>query len=210
MRLKQTLMTLGIVMGIAASVRAQDFSFTTPLSSDQERLVPNNSTTLTGASGLGSVVWNELAQTLTVNLTTQNLAADITGAHIHIVANTSTNPTNVNGPVVFDLKDLAGLPAGNIVGSAAAWTLPSLTITQASSGLSATTFSQRINDIRNGFGYFNVHNAGSLTTNSSYTGPANFAGGQIRGNINASAPEPGTLALLGLGPVVMLGIRRRK
>jgi Cu/Zn superoxide dismutase len=209
MRLKQTLVTLGIAVGIAASAQAQDFSFTTPLSSDQERLVPNNSTTLTGASGLGSVIWNELAQTLTVNLATQNLAADITGAHIHIVANTNPNPTNVNGPVVFDLKDLAALPAGNIVGSAAAWTLPSLTITQASSGLSATTFSQRINDIRNGFGYFNVHNAGSLTTNPSYTGPANFAGGQVRGNINA-APEPGTLALLGLGSVVMLGIRRRK
>jgi hypothetical protein len=49
----------------------------------------------------------------------------------------------------------------------------------------------------NGTAYTNIHTA-------------NFPAGEIRGQITPAVPEPGSLALLGTGVLVVLGAVRRK
>jgi len=195
-----------LMLGGARTASAQTFTFN--LDSFQERagspLQANNSTALTGAAGVGS--FSLTGNTLTINLSTRNLAADISGAHIHIVSVLAPGGlAESTGPVSIDFVSLATAqqPGFTVVGSAAAFTFPTMT---------ATLSQAQIDGIFQNRAYFNVHNPGTLVGTPGYVGPnSNFAGGQIRANI-VVAPEPGTVALIALGALPMMGIaiRRRK
>ena len=137
--------------------------------------------------------------TLTVTLSTQNLAANINGAHIHFIA-PGGDPVNSNGPVKYDFISLAGLTSP-IPGSAAAFTFPTITI----SGLTPAD----VQTFLDGRAYFNVHNAGSIPN----SGVANFNGGQVRGNIVVTQviPEPNSIVLLAVGGLLpAAGLLRRR
>lgn len=191
--------------GTAAQAQVS-FGATVTLTSDQERLIPNNTTTTDGATGTGSFFFNAVANTLTVDLQVSNLKADITGAHIHLVAD-GVDPIENNGPVRFNIASQAGFAPGAIAGSGGPgimFTFPTVVFTNPDAGF--------IEDLRNGQGYFNVHNAGANPSPP----PADFTGGQIRGNITPSAivaaPEPGTLGLLAgaaAAALPLLGLYRR-
>ncbi len=76
--------------------------------------------------------------------------------------------------------------------------IPGGFVTGSTSGTFTATFSNVspaiLAGLENGLGYINVHTA-------------NFPAGEIRGNLT---PEPGTIALLGLGLAGLFAIRRRK
>ncbi|MBC8103914.1 MAG: CHRD domain-containing protein [Cytophagales bacterium] len=186
-----------IVLSFATGTTANAQSFTQPitfLTGAQERPTP----VTTSGVGAGGFTYDQAANTLTVSLSTFSLTSNIILAHIHLVPLTAPDPTAVNGPATFDIKNAASLinpaiPAGNgpILNSAAAFTFPTVVF----SDLTPTQVTQ----LRVGYAYFNVH-----TTN--------FPAGEVRGNIASSvvAPEPGTLALAAVALFPLGLIRRRK
>ena len=99
---------------------------------------------------------------------------NVVAAHIHRGA------VGVNGPVVAFLFGPA--PAG---GGPANGLLASGTIVRGVN-LPAATFDQLIADMRAGLTYVNVHtNDGVAPPN---TGPGDFPGGEIRGQIHPNGP----------------------
>ena len=153
------------------------------LSGDQERPNPISTT----ATGFGSIFVNDTAMTLTVNLSTQGLAGNITDLDIHVVP-AGLDPVNNNGDVRYALADLANLNPP-IPNSASSFTLSNFVIT----GITA----QDIADLRDGRAYFNVHD-------TIYSDPV----GEIRGNLRV-VPEPSSLVLQGIGILGALGYSRR-
>jgi CHRD domain-containing protein/PEP-CTERM motif-containing protein len=116
---------------LALPVQATIIDFSANLSGLQEN--PQNASP---ASGTGTVVLNDVAHSITVDLSWTGLSAPATTADIHGPA-----PLGVNAPLIFPF---AGVPA------ATAGSIPEQTF--------AITGSQ-IADLENGQYYFNVHDA---------------------------------------------------
>lgn len=152
---------------------------------------------LTQASGSGFIQFNDALTSVQVHLQVSNIQ-NIVGAHIHFGA------AGVNGPIVLDF---GSFPQLDVPGTT---TLVDATFTQANlSGPFANNFAAFYNAAITGRLYFNVHtNDGVAPTN---TGPGDFPGGEVRGQL-AIAPEPGTLlvfGLLGAGGAVTVWRRRK-
>ncbi len=169
-------MRLGIwvlvaVMSICAApqIKASTVTFSVIMSGAQD--VPP-----TGSPGTGTatVMIDDVADTVWVDLSYSGLVAPVTNAHIHCCVGPAGNASPV----------IPFVPAGFVLGG--------------TSGTFMHTFTGVAPDIiaglEAGMGYINIHSS-------------EFPNGEIRGNLT---PEPGTVALLGLGLAAIAFVRRRK
>lgn len=79
-------LTLALTLGIAATALATTFSYTATLSGANE-VLPNASP----ATGTASIVYDDVAATLTATVTFSGLTAPATAAHIHGPGTTAQN-----------------------------------------------------------------------------------------------------------------------
>ncbi len=132
--------------------------------------------------GTGTVNATLVGTTLNFSGSFSGLTTAATGAHIH-----GPGAVGVSAAVIYNLGN-AGIPLGATSGAISG------SVTLAAIG--AYTVAQQISDLNNSLWYFNIHNS-------------TFGGGEIRGQI-VPVPEPGTLALVGLGGLGLFGALRRR
>jgi CHRD domain len=158
------LLTLLLVLALASSATAGE-SFVATLSGDDE--VPARATP---ATGVAKFKLREDGTVLLYKINVENIE-NVVAAHIHCA------PAGVNGPVGVTL--FGGAPGGGPVSG----TLAEGTITTADPGNACgwTDLASILAAINSGATYVNVHtNDGVAPTN---TGPGDFPGGEIRGQV---------------------------
>ncbi len=149
-------------------------------------------------TGIASIIYDNTAHTLFIDLVFSGLVGTTTASHIH--AATATPGAGTAG-VATTTPTFAGFPLGVTSGSYN----NTLDLTLASSynpayitangGTTASAEAALAAAIASGRAYLNVHSSV-------------FGGGEIRGFL-VPVPEPGTFALLGLGGLG-LAVRARK
>ena len=148
-------------------------------------------------TGTASVIYDDTAHTLFIDLVFSGLVGTTTASHIH--AATATPGAGTAG-VATTTPTFAGFPLGVTSGSY----VNTLNLTLASSynpayitangGTTATAEAALAAAIASGRAYLNVHSSV-------------FGGGEIRGFL-VPVPEPGTFALLGLGGLSLAVLAR--
>lgn len=210
-------MTL-LALAAGSGARA-DTTFVANITHDQEPPPAGTAPFLTstgasrpGSFGFASFVLNDAQTTLTMSATIFNI--DVTGtqtpdtfdnlsaAHIHASADLTNPPTR---PVVwgfFGAPDNDNNPDNLVVTPFASGVGGTFTSVWNQSEGNNTTLTAQLPNILAGRSYINFHTV-------------QFGGGEIRGQLTV-APEPGTLALLGMGLLPLAGAmaqqrqRRRK
>jgi len=153
-----------------------------------------------GATGSGSVLltFDSITNFLSFNVSFSGLSAPTTAAHIHCctaVANTGTVG------VAIDTPSLLGFPTGVTSGTyMSVFDLGdplnfTTTFLTANGGTSAGAISALLAGLDSGRAYFNIHTSA-------------FPAGEIR-SFPTRVPEPGSLALLGIG-LAGLALRKRR
>ena len=186
---------LGVVVALAVTAAvAGAQSWTATLSGAAESPV-------NASPGTGSATFTLLGNVLTINGTFTGLLGTSAAAHIHCC--TATPLTGTSG-VATETPSFSGFPLGVTSGS---FTLL-LDLTQASSYNPAFVTAQGgipnaraalIAGMNGGRTYFNIHSS-------------QFGGGEIRGFIVSTVPEPSSVFLTtaGLFGVALLSMRRRR
>lgn len=189
-------LALGIAMlGFTSGVQAQVLTYFANLDGPSES-PPNASPGI----GTAQVDYDPAAHTMRVQASFSGLTGTTTAAHIH--AATATPGTGTAG-VATQTPSFSGFPLGVTAGSmdttfdltlASSWNAAYIT---ANGGTPATAEAAFASALAGGRAYFNIHS----TT---------FGGGEIRGFL--TVPEPGSLALAGVGALgaVRAMVRRRR
>jgi len=170
-----------LVAGSLISVRAAIFQYTVALDGPTEGVA-------SPGIGTGTVNYNNVNHLLQMQATFSGLLGTTTAAHIHAA---TASPFSGTAGVATQTPSFVGFPLGVTSGSfsntldltqAASWNPSYVT---AHGGTTATAEADFVAAIAAGQAYFNIHSS-------------SFGGGEIRGFLVA-VPEPGTLALAGLG-----------
>jgi CHRD domain/PEP-CTERM motif len=185
----------GFVLAIAPQAHAVVHNYITNLSGPNE--FPANASP---GTGFGTVVYDDVAHTLGLNVSFSGLTGTTTASHIH--APTSA-PFFQNAGVATTTPSFAGFPLG--VTSGAFSNLLDLTLASsynpsfvtANGGTTATAEVALAAAIAGGKAYWNIHSS-------------TFGGGEIRGFLVPEVPEPSALALLALGTALVAFARRRR
>lgn len=157
---------------------------------------------LPGATGTGFVTVNydSAGQTLSIDANWSGLSGTTTVAHIHCC--TAAPGTGTAGVAVTP-GTLPGFPMGTVAGTYSIvldltldTTYTASFVTNFGGGLASGAEQALIAGLDSGLAYFNIH----TTT---------FPGGEIRG-FPSRVPEPGLLALLGVGLAGLAAARSRK
>jgi hypothetical protein len=187
---KKTLVLVALSLVLAARAQATPITYTANLSGLNE-----NPANASPATGFATVIFDQAAHTLFVDVTFAGLTGTTTASHIHCCA---VPPTNAGVATVT--PTFTGFPLGVTSGAythtfdtslASAWNPAFIT---ANGGTPLSAEAVLAAGLANGQAYLNIH------TNV-------FPGGEIRGVL--VTPEPATLTLLGLG-LGAAALRRRR
>jgi hypothetical protein len=193
--LRAGMLAAGVVT--ASTAQAQTVTLASVLTNSQEVVTPPAMQPNTGATGFGTLTYNQTLGTITVMLRASGLSSgtvSIGGApgHVHL------GFPGENGGIVIPVTNAPiGVTSFDVSQSYTFASLLGLGISQAN----VTTLTQRLNAAvgapQGTFAglYFNVHTV-------------NHPGGEIRGNL-AVVPEPSTYALMGTG-LAGLGVAMRR
>ena len=139
--------------------------------------------------------------TLTINLTFSGLTGTTTSSHIHAA---TASPLTGTAGVATTTPSFTGFPLG--VTSGTFNSVLDLTLASsynpayitANGGTTASAEAALLAAMSSGSSYFNIHTTA-------------FAGGEIRGFLIpvAVVPEPTTVALIGLGGLALVALRRK-
>jgi CHRD domain/PEP-CTERM motif len=133
------------------------------------------------ATGAAIVSFDDVADTVTVQLSFQGLANNAPFGHIHCC---TTTPGTGNAPVALNFTPLPSVTTGTYSNVFA---------------LTPTAFDALFAGAVAGRAYVNIHT------------PGLYGGGEIRGFLPAGViPEPGTYALMLAGLAAVVGVARRQ
>lgn len=150
-------------------------------------------------TGFASVVYDSLAHTLSVDVSFSGLLGNTTAAHIHCC---TAAPLMGTAGVATQTPTFIGFPLGVTAGTYTGvfdLTLASSfnpAFVTANGGTAAGAEAALTDGLEAARAYFNIHTSA-------------FGGGEIRGFLQP-VPEPGTIALLGLGLAGIGAVRRKK
>lgn len=155
-------------------------------------------------TGFAIVTIDDVANTMRVQATFSDLIGASTVAHIHCC---TAEPNTGTAGVATQVPSFVGFPQGVTSGtyddtfdmlSASSYN-PTFLDDPANLGSPAAAFATLLGALNAGTAYFNLHST-------------EFPGGEIRGFFStaASVPEPGTVALFGLGLVGLALSRKRR
>jgi CHRD domain/PEP-CTERM motif len=191
--MKKILLSM-FIAGSVMSARATLFQYDAVLSGPNES--PANASP---GTGLAFVNYDNVANTLQVQVTFSGLTGTTTASHIHAA---TLIPFTSTAGVATTTPTFAGFPLGVTSGSYS----NTLDLTSASSynpsyvtangGTPTSAGAALIAAINAGEAYYNIHSS-------------TFGGGEIRGFL-VPVPEPSTLALAGLGAVGLAARARNK
>lgn len=183
-----------LLLGFAGTAHATVTNYTTSLSGANE--VPPNTSP---GTGMATVLVNDAFNEMRVHVDFSGLVAPTTASHIHCC---TMDPQTGNAGVATTVPTFSNFPL-NVTAGTYDTTLDLLSASSynpafvtANGGTPATAEAALLAGLASGSAYLNIHSS-------------TFPAGEIRGFlIAAPIPEPGNLAMWGLGLAALVGASR--